>query len=114
MARMRAHLGAHPPLACVPREQVPDDRRRSAEQFSPLDLLAQQCLEHLAAGVLRQWLGPYDQVLRYLEVGEVLGREGDQLVRSHGASGVRHDDGADLSPIIGSGTPTTATSATAR
>src|SRR5271165_230499 len=80
----------------APPESVPDDRRRSAERLSPLGLLAQLCLEHFAGGVLRQRFGPYDQVLRYLEVGEVPGREGDQLVRLHGVSGARHDDGADL------------------
>ena len=89
-------------------------RRGSAELVRPLGLLAQDRLENLAARVARQRLGAERDVLRHLEVGDPLARERARSRRRRARRpGAGTITAPTFSPIIASGTPSTATSNTA-
>src|SRR5207244_7716179 len=96
-ARARAAPRRSAPALSAPRTSTaPFSSNWLAQRLSPVGLLAQLALQHLAAGVARQRILAYSDELRDLEVGQTRAAVLEHGVDLERCPGRGHDHGADL------------------
>src|SRR5437870_9905463 len=66
------------------------------QRVAPLGFSSQHRLEHLAAGIARDWLSANRNVLRNLEIREMFLRKSDQIIQIDLLSRTRDDHCSDL------------------